>query len=286
MRAVEELFSVRGAFLVGLLLISSLIFGISLPPLLDYPNHLARYWLIAGGASVPPTSSMFAIDWRHASTNVGGDLIVALLVAIVPYWLAGKLLLVGAFAGPPAAAAWPNKILFGRWTWWSLSFLLLAWTTTSVIGFVNYQLSLAAALLFACLDTRIPWSPVPKFVARAVFAAVSLIIHPFGLVFCILLLVALSIGPTWSGPLDRKRLLRIARDAFGPIVAGIIPVALLLVLAPNPPWLNTRLGFHTSSAADCRRGSYSLLSFHLSLPIGFGSTGCFLRRSWSFTCMR
>ena len=236
MRAVEGLFSVRGAFLVGLLLISSLIFGISLPPLLDYPNHLARYWLIAGGASVPPTSSMFAIDWRHASTNVGGDLIVALLVAIVPYWLAGKLLLVGAFAGPPAAAAWLNKILFGRWTWWSLSFLLLAWTTTSVIGFVNYQLSLAAALLFACLDTRIHWSPVPKFVARAVFAAVSLIIHPFGLVFYILLLVALSIGQTWSGPLDRKRLLRIARDAFGPIVSGIIPVALLLVLAPNPPY--------------------------------------------------
>ena len=178
---------------------------------------------------------MFAIDWRNASTNVGADLIVVLLVAIVPYWLAGKLLLVGAFAGPPAAAAWLNKILFGRWTWWSLSFLLLAWTTTSVIGFVNYQLSLAAALLFACLDTRIPWSPVPKFVARTVFAAASLIIHPFGLVFYILLLVALSIGQTWSGPLDRRRLLRIARDAVWPVLAGLIPVTLLLVLAPNPP---------------------------------------------------
>ena len=217
-RLSKRLFSVRGAFLVGLLLIASLIFGISLPPLQDYPNHLARYWLIAGGASIPPTSSMFAIDWRYASTNIGADLIVVLLVAIVPYWLAGKLLLVGAFAGPPAAAAWLNKILFGRWTWWSLSFLLLAWTTTSVIGFVNYQLSLAAALLFACLDTRILWSPVPKFVARIVFAAVSLIIHPFGLVFYILLLLALTIGQTWSGLFGRKRLLRIARDAVWPIV--------------------------------------------------------------------
>ena len=115
-----ELFPVRGAFLVGLLLIAALIFGISLPPVQDYPNHLARYWLIAGGASVPPTSGMFAIDWRNTSINVGADLIVALLAAVVPYWLAGKILLVGAFVGPPAAAAWLNRILFGRWTWWSL----------------------------------------------------------------------------------------------------------------------------------------------------------------------
>jgi hypothetical protein len=95
---LEEPFPVRSAFLVGLLLIAGLIFGISLPPVQDYPNHLARYWLIAGGASAPPTSSMFAVDWRNASTNVGPDLIVALLVTVVPYWLAGKPL---AFCLPP-----------------------------------------------------------------------------------------------------------------------------------------------------------------------------------------
>ena len=232
---LEERFAVPGAFLVGLLFIATLIFWISVPPAQDYPNHLARYWLIAGGASVPPTSSMFAIDWRYASTNIGADLIVALLTGVVPYWVAGKLLLVGAFAGPPAAAAWLNRILFGRWTWWPLSFLLLAWTTTSVYGLVNYQLSLMAALLFACLDTLILWSSAPKFVARVVFGAASLIIHPFGLVFYILLLLALTIGQRWSGLLHRKRLLQIARDAVWPILAGIIPVACLLVLAPNPP---------------------------------------------------
>jgi hypothetical protein len=44
---------------------------ISLPPVQDYPHHFARYWLIAGGASVLPTSSMFANDWRNAPANVG-----------------------------------------------------------------------------------------------------------------------------------------------------------------------------------------------------------------------
>ena len=79
---LEERFAVPGAFLVGLLFIATLIFWISVPPAQDYPNHLARYWLIAGGASVPPTSSMFAIDWRYASTNIGADLIVALLTGV------------------------------------------------------------------------------------------------------------------------------------------------------------------------------------------------------------
>lgn len=260
---LEGLFSVRGAFLVGLFLITALIFAISLPPVQDYPNHLARYWLIAGGASVPPTSSMFAIDWRYASTNIGADLIVALLAAVLPYWVAGKLLLVGAFAGPPATAAWLNRILFGRWTWWSLSFLLLAWTTTSVYGLVNYQLALMAALLFACLDTLILWSPVPKFVARVVFAAAALIIHPFGLVFYILLLLALTIGQTWSGLMDRKRLLQIARDAVWPILAGIIPVASLLVMAPNPP------GEHETGASYFMRGGLSPWRLFLTVASPF-----------------
>jgi hypothetical protein len=259
----EEPIPVRGAFLVGLLLIAGLIFGISLPPVQDYPNHLARYWLIAGGASVPPTSSMFAIDWRNASTNVGPDLIVALLVRVVPYWLAGKLLLVVSFAGPPAAAGWLNKLLFGRWTWWSLSFLLLAWTATSVFGFVNYQLSLAVALLFACLDTLMSWSPVPKFVARVVFAAAALIIHPFGLVFYILLLLALTMGRTWSALLGWKRLLQIARDVVWPVLAGVIPVALLLVLAPNPP------GEHETGVSYFMRGGLSPWRLFLTLASPF-----------------
>ncbi len=210
----------RTALLAGLLLIAAVVFAIELPPVQDYPNHLARYWLIAGGQNVAPTSGMFAIDWRYASTNIGADLLVAILVTALPYWLAGKLLLVACFAGPPAAAAWLNRILFGRWSWWSLSFLLLAWTTTSVFGFVNYQLALAAALLFACLDALIRWSAVPKFVARVVFGTAVLVIHPFGLVFFVLLLLALTIGPSWSPLFDRQGLFRIARDAVWPAFAG------------------------------------------------------------------
>jgi hypothetical protein len=223
------------ALLASLLLIAGVIFAIELPVAQDFPNHLARYWLIAGGAKVEPTSNMFAIDWWNASTNIGGDVLAAILVKVVPYWVAGKLLLFVSIAGPPIAAAWLNRILFGRWTWWSLSFLFLAWTMTTLLGLMNHQMSLAAALLFACLDALMRWPIFPRLIARVVFAAVALLIHPFGLVFFVLLLLALTIGPSWDGLLQRQRLATIARNAVWPIVAGLVPVAVLLAWSPSPP---------------------------------------------------
>ncbi|HWE16449.1 MAG TPA: hypothetical protein VG758_04605, partial [Hyphomicrobiaceae bacterium] len=44
-----------------------------IPPLLDYPNHLVRLWLIAGGAEIEPLSRMYAVSWTSAHTNVGID---------------------------------------------------------------------------------------------------------------------------------------------------------------------------------------------------------------------
>ena len=178
---------------------------------------------------------MFAIDWGSASTNLGADLAVAALGMVFPYWIAGKLVLFVALAGPCAAAAWLNRILFTRWSWWSLSFLLLAWTTTSLYGFINYQLSLAAALLFACFDALSAWSAGPKFVARVILAAAVLLIHPFGFVFYGLLLAALTIGPSWTGLAGKPRLLEVGRNLVWPIAATIVPVVILLLVSSHLP---------------------------------------------------
>ena len=44
-----------------------------MPPLLDYPNHFARIWLLAGGAGAQPVSGFYAVDWSGAWTNIGID---------------------------------------------------------------------------------------------------------------------------------------------------------------------------------------------------------------------
>ena len=97
-------------FIVGLV-----IFRIEVPPLMDYPNHLARYWLISGGARLAPLSSMYEIDWTRASV-VGTDVLAMVLCWFVPYTVAGKLLVFFAFAGPPAGLACLSRIFLAAGT--------------------------------------------------------------------------------------------------------------------------------------------------------------------------
>jgi hypothetical protein len=54
---------------------------VHLPPLFDYPNHVARLWLLGGGAAVPPLSHIYAVEWT-ALTNIGIDLIAVPLARI------------------------------------------------------------------------------------------------------------------------------------------------------------------------------------------------------------
>src|SRR5262249_28449380 len=48
-------------------------FLVALPPLLDYPNHVVRLWLIEGGSRLWPLSQMYELSWSSALTNVGVD---------------------------------------------------------------------------------------------------------------------------------------------------------------------------------------------------------------------
>jgi len=38
------------------------ILAVAVPPLVDYPNHLVRMWLIAGGAQEPPLDGIYGVD--------------------------------------------------------------------------------------------------------------------------------------------------------------------------------------------------------------------------------
>ncbi|MGO7800727.1 hypothetical protein ACC710_38080, partial [Rhizobium ruizarguesonis] len=45
------------------------------PPILDYPNHYARIWLLSGGIGDQPFPEIYAVDWNRTFTNVGIDVL-------------------------------------------------------------------------------------------------------------------------------------------------------------------------------------------------------------------
>ncbi len=98
---------------------------VAMPPLLDYPNHMVRFWLLSGGADTAPLNSFYAVDWSRTATNIGMDALAAILGHLLPAEVTGRIVLglsallprschdrcTGAGRGGiPCSSCWP-----GRW---------------------------------------------------------------------------------------------------------------------------------------------------------------------------
>jgi hypothetical protein len=96
------------------------------PTLVDYPNHLARLWLLSGGAGLEPVSRMYRITW-DTFTNIGIDVAGTALGLFLPIQIVGRVLVAAATVLTPLGGVLLWRELHGRWHWWQISFPLLAW---------------------------------------------------------------------------------------------------------------------------------------------------------------
>ena len=62
------------------------------PPLTDYPNHLARCYFLAFGGSDPALRQMFSAHWQIIP-NIGVDLMLPKLMHVFPPLVAGRIML-------------------------------------------------------------------------------------------------------------------------------------------------------------------------------------------------
>ena len=209
-----------------------------MPPLLDYPNHLARMWLLAGGIEHAPLDRIYGVDWSGASTNIGIDLLAATLGRLVGGWTLAPLLLGAAVLLPPLGAVLLNRAVFGGWHWWQAGFAVLAWNSTLLAGFLNFQIGLGLAFLAAAADPAAlrrtgPLGVVPL---RMALGTVLLVFHPFAAGLYGVLLAGLAFGGE-CGPYGGQMPFghRIWQAA---VAAGLglgFPVACFLLLAPTLP---------------------------------------------------
>ena len=182
---------------IGLLVVVILIpiVVIPLPPLLDYPNHLARLWLIAGGVNTHPVDLYYAEDWRGVGTNIGIDLAAKIFGRIIPSFMLGTILLALAALLPPFGAVALNKVEFGGFHPWQLVFFFFWCPLTLLAGFLNFQIGLGAALFAAAADRRLSARGGWRLYGwRLGFATGLIVIHPFALLFYCALLAGLGFG--------------------------------------------------------------------------------------------
>lgn len=164
------------------------------PPITDYPNHLARMWLLSSDDAVASVSQFYRIRFDTA-TNIAVDLIALSVGRLADWQIAGRVAIALAVVLPPLGGALLWRSLFGRWHWWMLSFGLLAWGQSLLSAFLNFQIGIGLALLFAAVDPAIErrhWAVT--LAIRSVLSVALLLAHPFGLLFYGVLLGGRVVG--------------------------------------------------------------------------------------------
>lgn len=207
------------------------------PPVMDFPNHLARIGLLAGGLADPLLGAMYRVDWAQASTNVAVDAIGVGLARMLPMPAVSTLLMLAMILGPALAGALLHRRLCGRASAWVAIFAVTAFSTTAVAGFLSFQVSLAAGLLAAALlhgrlSRPLDWRTLALHIA---VCSLLLLIHPFGLLLYAATAAGIVVGPQRLWPVEAARLTAAASRIALLAVGAALPVALLFLLAPHPP---------------------------------------------------
>jgi hypothetical protein len=176
------------AGLCGVLLAPLLVADV--PPLVDYPNHLARAFVLASLPDDTVLARFYAPHWSIIP-NLALDLILPPLIQVLPVHVAGRLLIALAVLLPVLGSVAYNTALSPRrgGRWWSLGVGLFAYNSCLLYGFLNFAIALGLALLLAAAWLR--WRaarPGWAISAALLGAPVLFACHLMGVVFFFVLI--------------------------------------------------------------------------------------------------
>lgn len=151
----------------------------SVPPLVDYPNHLARMWILAQDGNIAPLADNYVVHWQLVP-DLALDLIVPPLAHIMPLDVAGRVFIALTMLGLLAGTMLLHRALYGRVGIWPLSSLLFLYNTALYWGFLNCLFGIALCLLaFSVWIATRGRSPAIRLILFSIAAALILIAHLF-----------------------------------------------------------------------------------------------------------
>jgi hypothetical protein len=200
------------------------------PPVLDYPNHLARLVLLAAGSNDHVLGPMFTADWTIIP-NLAGDVIGLMFLHVLPVHVAGRCLLGNILLLNLAGVIALHRAYFRRRSFWPLGSGLVAYNCTFLLGFLNWQISSGLAML--CAAGWLSWReryPIATIIGAMAATVLLFFCHLMGLVFFLALIGSAELNAmrAWRDALVRCTGLLVV--LVGPIV--------LVTLAPMhaSPW--------------------------------------------------
>jgi len=195
-----------------------------LPPIVDYPNHLARMHVLIEQPRSEALQQYYEIRWRPLP-NLAMDVTVPLLARVMPLEWAGRAFIVLCLGLLPAGAALLHRAAAGQWSVWPLFAFLFLYSHLLIWGFLNYLCGLGLALMAFAL-----WLALGKRAAAARIGAATacaLVLFFAHLMACAVF--ALLIMGHEIGRLRRERAFS-AKQILGRAVAAGVPFAIPLAI--------------------------------------------------------
>jgi hypothetical protein len=235
------------------------------PPLTDYPNHLARCYVLAFGGSDPVLSRMFSAHWQIIP-NIAIDLILPALMHIFSPFVAGRIVLAFCVIAPTSGAIALSRALFGRRSFWQLTAGFAAFNVLFLMGFMNFCLAIGVAMWGAAgwihFRERSTWTAVA---IGTVVGISAFFFHIMGLFFYGLLVGCYEVFAILDGGLQTAHQ---RWHALKRVLIAAVPL-----IAPFLLYLQSPLGRVAGGVewTSYRRKFYSLFIPFLgySLPLDF-----------------
>ena len=198
-------------------------------PLLDYPNHLARLYLLSDERAAEQLRQYYVIDWQVVP-NLAMDLLIPPLARLMPLSAAMKLFIIVSFALIAAGTALVHRAHAGRWSIWPLFVFLFLYGQIFLLGFLNYLFGLGLALVaFSCWIARERRADALRLAISSGFALALFFAHLMACALYGAMVLSYELGAAL-----RERPRRLARLPMRLALSGIPflpPLALLLAMA-------------------------------------------------------
>jgi len=225
----------KWAFALLCLILVAPLTLVDVPPLLDYPNHLARAVVLASAETDPILSSMYRPRWAIIP-DLGVDLVLPPLLHVLPVHWAGRIVVGLSLLLPIVGVVAYSRATFGTWSAWPMASALVAYNATFLLGFLNFVAGIGMALLLGA--AWIAWRDrYPKLIAiiAAVGTVVLFFCHLMGVLFFYVLISGYELERLW-----------VARRKTD-IVIGRIGIMLPMIAAPLMLYLVSPLALLSNS---------------------------------------
>ena len=162
---------------LGAVTLSPLLW-VRVPPLVDFPSHLARMWVLVHGSEIPALASNYAVHWRLVP-DLAMDLIVPVLSMLIPVEQAARAFIALTMLALIGGTAALHRAIHGRVGIWPIWSVLFVYNAELFWGFPNLFASGIYLFVFAGWITTRHWRVGPRIATFAVVSTLLCLLHLF-----------------------------------------------------------------------------------------------------------